>query len=656
MGYIFDDWKALLDSFQQSVEKDLEEIHQQKAEVQQIKTDIFNKVESGLFYHDQKRIVISAPEIIIGNVDKSGTLQGGMGKVIIKGSEVGLEGVGETGQIINRAPSIRQLAVDPGIDGLENVVCETSQVISQACEITLHSSDAKDAFSQVPVSAGKGGVSIHADKSLNFEAAVSAEERKAQIEAVVKELKAQGDDLKKQVAAQKKNVDDCFKMMSELLDEENKLNKDDAFLGRVSVRDISEIHEEMEDIMPALYQSTQSFIHLVAQLAEVNRKKKALETEKDEIKTGDDFKKNTTGASMKIKAESISMETVDGDGNLHTNAEAGISVRTPKFGMSMKDDQGTLVENGGLAVFAQNIELDTTNPSKDRKEQPVVGKVNIKAKDINLEAIDYKLGDKKSLVEKELTSDSKITMTAKTIEVATTNPKDIERDDKGQITKGEYTAEGDVIFKSKNFTVESLDYEVKDGKLATKALTKDGSVSVRAEKTNFLAADAEGKSAGSFSVNAKTVDVKSMNVDKEKLTDDKLAEGSTMTLVSEKMYVGAKSKDVKSKKFQAVSEEMGMFADKTFEAQQGDGKAVVQLDGGNAAVGGSKTDIFGPTTINDKAEVKGEVKAPKVSADSVEAKSALKSPNISDGMAAGAGGGGGSLSAKLKTEDAPKSE
>ena len=656
MGYIFDDWKALLDSFQQSVEKDLEEIHQQKAEVQQIKTDIFNKVESGLFYHDQKRIVISAPEIIIGNVDKSGTLQGGMGKVIIKGSEVGLEGVGETGQIINRAPSIRQLAVDPGIDGLENVVCETSQVISQACEITLHSSDAKDAFSQVPVSAGKGGVSIHADKSLNFEAAVSAEERKAQIEAVVKELKAQGDDLKKQVAAQKKNVDDCFKKMSELLDEENKLNKDDAFLGRVSVRDISEIHEEMEDIMPALYQSTQSFIHLVAQLAEVNRKKKALETEKDEIKTGDDFKKNTTGASMKIKAESISMETVDGDGNLHTNAEAGISVRTPKFGMSMKDDQGTLVENGGLAVFAQNIELDTTNPSKDRKEQPVVGKVNIKAKDINLEAIDYKLGDKKSLVEKELTSDSKITMTAKTIEVATTNPKDIERDDKGQITKGEYTAERDVIFKSKNFTVESLDYEVKDGKLATKALTKDGSVSVRAEKTNFLAADAEGKSAGSFSVNAKTVDVKSMNVDKEKLTDDKLAEGSTMTLVSEKMYVGAKSKDVKSKKFQAVSEEMGMFADKTFEAQQGDGKAVVQLDGGNAAVGGSKTDVFGPTTINDKAEVKGEVKAPKVSADSVEAKSALKSPNISDGMAAGAGGGGGSLSAKLKTEDAPKSE
>ena len=80
----------------------------------------------------------------------------------------------------------------------------------------------------------------------------------------------------------------------------------------------------------------------------------------------------------------------------------------------------------------------------------------------------------------------------------------------------------------------------------------------------------------------------------------------------------------------------------------------MQLDGGKTAVGGDKTQIYGETTINAKTEVKGEVKAPKVSADSVEAKSALKSPNISDGMAAGAGGGGGSLSAKLKTEDAPK--
>ena len=653
MGYIFDEWKTLLDNFQNCVEKDLEEIHQQKAEVQQIKTDIFNQLNSGLFYHDPERIVISAPEIIIGNVDKSGTLQGG-GKVIIKGSEVALEGVGETGEIISRAPSIRQLAVDPGVDGMESVVCNTSQIVSHACNIILHSSDAKDALSQTPVSVGRGGISIHADQKLNLEATVSAEGRKDEIETAVKVLAEDSKKLKEQVDYEKKSVNDCLKQITDLLDEEAKLNQQENYMGRINVRDIEIIHEKIDLIMPALYQATQHFIHLVSQLAEVNRKKKALEAEKKEIKTGDDFKKKTTGAALSIKAENISVATIDGDSNLHTNREAGISIRTPRLGMSMQDDKGKLVKDGGFAVNAQNISLTTIDLSDDGKELPVVGNVAIQSKEINLEAIDYQFDDK-GIKEKELTKDSKITMTAKTVEVATTNPKNVERDDKGKLTKGEYTAEGDVIFKSKTFTVESLDYEVKDGKLETKALTKDGKVSIRAEKTNVLAADAEGKATGSISLNAKAIDVKSMNVDKEKLTDDKLAEGSTMTLVSEKMYVGAKSKDIKSKKFQAVSEEMGLFADKTFEAQQDNGKAVVQLDGGNANVGGSKTAFYGDTAINGKTEIKGEVKAPKATIDNLEAKTSFKSTNIQDGIAVpAAAGAGGNVSTKLKTEDAPK--
>ena len=157
-----------------------------------------------------------------------------------------------------------------------------------------------------------------------------------------------------------------------------------------------------------------------------------------------------------------------------------------------------------------------------------------------------------------------------------------------------------------------------------------------------------------MNINAKAVSVKSMDVEKEKRTDDKLAEGSTMTLVSEKLYIGSKSKDIKSKLLQAQSEEIGLFADKTFEAQQGEAKAVVQLADGKTALGGDKTDIYGDTTINAKAEVKGEIKTPKATIDNIEAKTSFKSPNISDGMAVGAGGGGGSVSAKMKAEDAPK--
>ena len=655
MAYIFEEWKKMLEKFQQCVDKGVEEMHQQKAEVQQIKTDIFNRLDRGAYYHDDERIVISAPEIVIGNVDKSGALNGSyVGTVVIKGSDVSLEGVGETGRIVSRAPIIHQKAVNPGIDGRENVVCDSSEIVSQACDIVLHSSDAKGEFSQLPLHAGRGGISLHADKKFNIEAAVTAERRKKQIEDVIKGLDTQSKELKKSVENQKKAVDKFLQDMIKLAEKEEKLNSPKDHSTFTNLTDISKVHEQMEALMPSVYRSTQTFIDLVSELAEVNRRKKALEKEKGAIKTGDDFKKKSTGASMSVVAESISVATADGDGNLHTNPGAGISVRTPRMGLNMHDDQGALAKDGYFSVSAQNITLDTVNPKDKGKEWPMEGKVKIQSKDINLEAIDYKMNDKNQLWEKELTKEGKITMSAKTVEVSTANPKGIERDEKGKLIKGEFVGEGDVIIRSKTVSVESLDYEVKDGKLSTKALTKDGKLGIRTEKTTVIAADTEGKATGSINLNAKAVNVKSMDVDKEKLTDSKLAAGSTMTLVSEKMYVGAKSKDVKSKKVQTVSEEIGAFADKTLEMQQGEGKAAVQLDGGNAAVSGSKTQVYGETTINGKTEVKDELKAPKVVGDSVEAKSAFKSKNISDGMAMGGASGSGKLSTKLKTEDAPK--
>ena len=652
--YIFSEWKQALDDFRQSVQKDLEEIHQQKVEIQQLKADIYSKIDGGQYYRDDKRIVISAPEIIIGNVDYSGDLLGCMGKVVIKGSEVDLEGAGSNGAIVSRAPSIRQIAVDPGIDGLENVVCETSEIVSQACDIVLQSEDATDAFSQSPVPAGRGGIRLHATTDMVIEATVSAEKRKEDIEVSIKQLESQIKEYEKDVESQKKNVETYFDNMQKLLEQEDKVNENDIFTGRLAGDDLTDIHDYMDSVMPSLYQATTNFIFTVSKLAEANRKKKALETEKGTIKTGDDFKNNTTGASMRIAAENISVATTDGDGNMHTNDEAGFSVRTPSMSISMINDKGTLTEGSAFNVSTENVTFSTLNFSEDAKEQTATGSVTLRSKDVRIEAIDYDHeGDDKPYKEKQLAAEGKVSIAAKTVEVSTANPANIKVDDEGKVTGGEYNGEGDVIIRSKTVTVESLDYEVKDGKLETKALTKDGKIAVRAEKMDFLAADAEGKATGSISVNAKAVSVKSMDVDKEKLTDDKLAAGSSMILVSEKMYVGAKSKDVKSKKLQAVSEEIGAFADKTLEIQQGDGKAVVQLSGGNASMGGSKSALYGDTTINGKADIKGDVKAPKGVFDNLEAKSSFKSSNISDGIAVPGAAGGGSLSAKLKTEDAP---
>ena len=651
MDYIFDDWKKILSDFQNSVEKDLAEIHKQKNAVQQMKNEIFDRLDRGQYIYDENRIVLSAPEIIIGHVDKSGDLKGS-GKVIIRGTEVDVEGVGETGAIINRAPVIQQTAVDPGIDGQEAVVYPHSAVLTQARSVVLQSNDAKDAFSQAVALPGGSGISIHADQLLDIDASVSSELRKAAIEANVSALKQQKSDLKSATDKQKSEIEQFYKDLKKLMDDAE--DKNNGFMNtRVNMVDIEKGRANVESIIPALYRVTVDFIHGVSKQAELNRQITALQAEKDAIKSGDDFKNNTTSAQLSLNAETISVTTVDGDGNLRKNDGAGINVWTPQMAISMNQADNTLVEGSAFSVSTENVQISTANPKADGSEITATGQVYILTKNINIESMDYQQKDD-AYTEKGLAADGKVSITAKTFEVATTNPKDLTRDDDGKVTKGEYTAEGDVIIRSKTVAVETLDYEVADGQLKPKALTKDSKIEMRSEKMGMLAADTEGKATGSISLNAKAVAVKSMDVDKEKLTDSALAAGSTMTLVSEKMYVGAKSKDIKSKKIQAVSEEIGAFADKTLEIQQGDGKAVVQLDGGKASLGGDKTQVYGETTINAKTEVKDELKAPKVVGDSIEAKSAFKSPNISDGMGAGSGGGGGSLSAKLKTEDAPK--
>ena len=81
---------------------------------------------------------------------------------------------------------------------------------------------------------------------------------------------------------------------------------------------------------------------------------------------------------------------------------------------------------------------------------------------------------------------------------------------------------------------------------------------------------------------------------------------------------------------------------------------MVQLDGGNMAVKGSKAEFYGDNTVNGKTEFKADVKAPKLVADSLEAKSSFKSSNISDGFSTPSSPSSAQLNAKLKENDAPK--
>ena len=582
MSNISDDWKKLLDNFESSVSKELSEIRKQKAEIQQMKAEIFSKFDSGKYIRHDQRLILSAPEIIIGNVDASGDLSDTGGVVIIKGNAVSLDGVGEKGIILSRATTIQQTAVDPGIDGIESVVRPSSAIVSQARNIVLQSNDSKDCFSQKPTTNGKG-ICIHSDTTLEIDASVSAENRKKAINSKLAKLKKQKLQLEAKSKEQKLSINKDLIEVEQLSKMHDVLNASDDVTS-ASYIELQEIHEKLQVLMPRIYGNSVRFIQAISSLAEINRQIKALDEEQKAIKTGDSFTNQTTKAALLMSGERIKIKTTDGDGNIRENKGAGISVRTPRMVVKMLKKDGSLIDKSYLALRAESVGVSTANPkvSEQSTDLPITGSVNIMSKNINLLAIDG---------------------------------------------------------------------ESKDKKFKEKALAKDGKITVRAEKVNLNATDTEGKAAGSIDINAKSVAVKSMDVDKDKRTDKELAKGSTMLMLSEKMYVGAKDKQNKSKSVQAVSEEIGLFADKTLEAQQDEGKALVQLAGGNTSIGGSKTEIYGATTIQAKTEIKDELKAPKATIEHVEAKSSFKSTNISDGIPVPPPPASAKLSAKLKSEE-----
>ncbi len=643
----------------------LEAIRKLKDEVYNLKVDNFNQ-SMGRVIRDDKRIVLSAPEIIIGDVNLGGILNPGCeSKVVIRGTDVRLQGAGDVGRIGVQAPIIEQVAENPGIDGNEHVVGEVSKIVSQAANVTIQSDKVQNGGAFPTVSdMSEAGIRLKSDRQVDIQASASRENRLQQIDKRLKALKvskkAIDDDLKKardEFKKQRKEIDD-------LLEKKSKLAKNEEDV-RTDYHDMDELNVRIEELSMSITEAIFKYSDLLSMSGENARLTKYFNTQKDQLSkvTADDFKKKSTRTAINMISETVNLSSMDADGNVRTNPEAGFNVLTNT--MSVRgdhDDKGSLLESNRLLVNMRRVDITTAGSAdKEADDKDVLtkaqyqneGDVVIRSKNITLESVDYEVAEKK-YKEKGLTADGKILLRSKTIEASTVNSKDVDVDDKGKLTKATYTSEGDVIINSKTVSVSAVDSQLDGDKTKETALTKDSRFAVRIEKSQFSATDTEGKATGSMSINAKAVDVKAMDVEKEKRTDSQLAQGGTIKTVAEKMYVGAYSKDLKSKKIQAQSEEIGLFADKTLEAQQGEAKAVVQLADGKTAVSGSETNIYGKTTVNDQTEIKADLKVPKATIDNLDVKTSLTTPNISDGVAVGAPGAGGSLSAKLKTEDAPK--
>lgn len=591
----FEKWQSELEELQKSVKKDLEEIKRCKTEVQSMKNNLtdtlgeLKELTCGKYIRDEHRIILSAPEIIIGNVDKDGVLYNMPSHIVVRGNDVNLEASGLGGllggSVTTRAAQIRNIAEDPGKDGNEHAVLPFSEVVSQARSVSLISEDAKGVFTR-PASAAITGIELDSETGIAMSATLSSENKKSILKSKSKQLDSQIKDLESKSKTLKSEVESNIQNLKKIVDTEDLLGS--VIAARTNYLEIGELYEAFETSSATLYSSMASYFSVLSKLAEANRQKTCIEDMEMTVdKNKSSFKDKTTGTFISMRSENITALSVDGDGNYRENKEAGVS------------------------ITAKHVNIGT-----------------VKA-------------------DESLQNDSTITMSSRKVEISTLNPK-VERDDKGEIKKADYPAVGDVIIKSKNINLETLDYEWKDKKQQEKALTKDGKIAIRAEKVDVSVTDTEGKATGKLAVNAKVLEVKSMDVDKDKRTDKSLAKGSTM-LLSEKMFVGARDSKMKSTQLQVSSDKTGLFAENTLELQQA--KAVVQLSGGNAAVAGGSLDLYGKTTLQSDVTAKGAIKGGDIEMKNMKVSSSFKSPSTSEGIAMPGAPATGKLSAKLKEEE-----
>ena len=591
----FEQWQSELEELQKSVKKDLQDIQRCKKEVQSMKnnlTDTLGELKElyrGKFIRDNNRIILSAPEIIIGNVDNDGVLYNMPSRVVIRGNDVNLEasGLGGLGgSVTTRAAHISSIAEDPGKDGNEHAVLPMSEVVAQGRSVSLISEDANGVFTR-PACGGITGVELSSETGIAMSATLSNSNKKSILTSKSKQLDSQIKDLESRAKTLKSEVESNMKSLKNVLDTDDLLGSVTA--ARTNYLEIGELYESFETCSATLYSSMASYFSVLSKLAEANRQKNCIEDmEKTVDKNKSSFKDKSTGTFISMRSENITALSVDGDGNYRENKEAGVS------------------------ITAKHVNIGT-----------------VKA-------------------DESLQDDSTITMASRKVEISTLNPK-IERNDKGEITKADYTAVGDVIIKSKKIGLETLDYEWKDKKQQEKALTKDGMLAIRTETIDMSATDSDGKAIGKVAVNAKVLEVKSMDVDKDKRTEKALAKGSTMLLLSDKMYMGARDSKTKSAQLQVASDKTGIFADSTLELQQA--KAVVQLSGGNAAVGGGSLDLYGKITLQSDVTAKGSIKGGDIEMKNMKVSSSFKSPNTSEGIAVPGAPATGKLSAKLKEEE-----
>ena len=442
-------WEERLNNFKQALDKELQDIQQCKAELAEIQKEVQESLSGIRYIREEGRLVLSAPEIVIGDVDPLGVLGPRYSKVIIRGNEVKVEG---TSRILNRAPEIHSLAEHPGRDGQESTLPYHSEIVQVARNVLVNGVSDAEVINPNRDMVSRPGVAITSRGSIDVNASVSCEYETQQLDQAIQALKNQKSQTDKQIADIEKEVK-AASMELDLLLKLPDVNVSDT-LVRVNYLDISELHEEYNQKVKRMCEKCMAYYSALATQADTNLRIAALEKQKETVKGRKaNFEEQTTGSSIYLQSERIRLDTRDGDYHTRTNPEAGFFVNSSHISLTSYMDDWKTIEESYLYVGTQKATISTQNynysdPQKGEGEVVTEGEVNILSKTVRVQAVDADLKEFEP-TEKALTPESQLTVRMEQTQV--------------QATDTEGKATGLIDMNAKNLRLKSMDVDKESG-------------------------------------------------------------------------------------------------------------------------------------------------------------------------------------------------
>jgi hypothetical protein len=548
--YIFKDWKELMAKYEANINKELETIREYKNQMLEIKQEVYKQIRKGCFIEDDQRIILSAPEIIIGHVDKSGQLISESSVITVRGTKINFEGVGTDAVVQTKANKIKSVALDPGPDGKEKVVYDDAEISSMARKITLDSDSAADAFLGTNESSEDGGVytskdakslspgtgiSIHSDSTIQVSAAICYEDLKTNVEKRLSDLEKKYEKASNAKDFAKKEIEDYVDLMEDILKTDKKIKDDDALVN-VSVMALDDLRLRMGDISLAYFDAMDRYMKALSTMAESKREERILKVKKTVISrlTEEQLLKKNTGTKLYLKGEQVDVSTTDGDGKLHTgNQSSKISVNAQQVDFQSYTNEKEKAAETQFFVNFPTVQITTLAPLKEGEtEQKAEGKIQLSSKNVYVHTTDIKTdGDKQK---ESPAKDSSIVCLSENVNLP------------GYDSSGKAVGTVNINGKEVNVTAINYNENLKD----KGALVEDGKINVWSKALNMGSQD-----------NSKPENCESINITTKSLTE-KASESITLTqsdstnikVAKDKISIAAETKEFSGGKIEAGSE------------------------------------------------------------------------------------------------------